>query len=52
MLFPVFALIISTIVEGYQWTPIAFAGVALVGIGNVVILTRPKPKVKPDQPMI
>ncbi len=52
VLFPVFALIISTVVEGYLWTPIAFFGVALVAVGNIIILSRPKPRVKPRQPMI
>lgn len=44
VLFPVVALGISTVVEGYAWTPAAFAGVALVLLGNVLVLTKPKAK--------
>ena len=38
VLFPVVALVISTIFENYQWTLSAFIGVALTLIGNVLIL--------------
>ena len=37
--FPVIALAISTLVEGYVWTPVALVGAALVLAGNVVILS-------------
>ncbi|MGQ4275233.1 DMT family transporter [Terrihabitans sp. B22-R8] len=40
VLFPVFALMISTVVEGYQWTIWSFAGVAAVAFGNVLVLWR------------
>lgn len=40
VVFPVVALIISTIVEGYQWSFIGLAGVALVAIGNTIVLAR------------
>ena len=52
VMFPAFALIISTFVEGYQWTVLSLAGLALVAVGNVIVLSRPKPQVKPRQPMI
>ena len=52
VMFPAFALIISTFVEDYQWTALSLAGLALVAIGNVIILSRPKPQVKPRQPML
>jgi len=52
VIFPVFALIISTFVEGYQWTALSFIGLTLVAVGNIVILSRPKPHVKPRQPLI
>lgn len=52
VIFPVFALIISSIVEGYQWTALSFIGMALVALGNIIVLSRPKPRVKPRQPMI
>jgi drug/metabolite transporter (DMT)-like permease len=40
VVFPVVALIISTFVEGYQWSVIGLIGVALVAIGNTIILMR------------
>jgi drug/metabolite transporter (DMT)-like permease len=52
VIFPVFALVISAVMEGYQWSALSFAGMALVAIGNIIILSRPKPRVKPRQPMI
>lgn len=42
VLFPVVALGISTLAEGYVWTPTAFGGVALVLMGNLLVLTKPK----------
>lgn len=38
VVFPVFALLISTALEGYEWTVWAFAGLALVGMGNVLVM--------------
>jgi drug/metabolite transporter (DMT)-like permease len=43
VLFPLVALGLSTLVEGYRWTPLAAIGVALVLAGNLVVLRRPKP---------
>lgn len=40
--FPVVALVISTLFEGYVWTPLAFLGVALTMIGNVVMFWSPR----------
>ena len=40
VMFPVVALAISTLVEGYQWTPAAVAGLVAVLTGNLVVLTR------------
>lgn len=40
VLFPVVALGISTVAEGYRWTPYAFAGLALVMLGNVLVFAR------------
>ncbi len=40
VVFPVVALIISTVVEGYQWSLIGVVGVALVATGNTIILMR------------
>jgi drug/metabolite transporter (DMT)-like permease len=46
VLFPVVALAISTLIEGYQWTGIAAAGIMLTLAGNWMILssrtTNPK----------
>lgn len=39
--FPVVALAISTVFEGYQWTPLAVLGLSLVLAGNVLSLHRP-----------
>lgn len=38
VLFPVVALAISSVFEGYHWGPLAILGVALVAAGNVVVL--------------
>ena len=39
--FPIFALMLSSLVEGYQWSALAFAGLALVVIGNLLIVQKP-----------
>jgi drug/metabolite transporter (DMT)-like permease len=39
VLFPVVALAISTVFEGYHWTAMAVAGLALVLAGNALILS-------------
>ena len=36
VLFPVVALTVSTVFEGYRWTPLAFGGLALVLGGNLL----------------
>jgi len=38
VLFPVVALIISTLFEGFVWTPMAFFGVGLVVCGNLLVI--------------
>ncbi|MGB7432343.1 MAG: DMT family transporter [Ahrensia sp.] len=38
VVFPVFALLISTALEGYSWTLWALAGLIMVGIGNVLVM--------------
>ena len=40
VMFPVFALAISTVFEGYQWTAPAVLGLALVLAGNLFVLRR------------
>lgn len=42
VLMPLVALVLSTFFEGYAWTIYAFAGVALVLIGNAIVLSSPK----------
>ena len=52
LLFPLVALGISTIWEGYQWTAASLTGVSLILVGNFFILTRKKAvvKVSPELP--
>ena len=38
VMFPVFALLLSTVVEGYMWTPLAVLGVVLALTGNLFVL--------------
>ena len=38
VIFPVFALLISTIFESYVWSGLAFTGLALVIFGNVIMI--------------
>ena len=40
ILFPVVALLASTLFEGYRWTPLAGLGLALVLTGNLMVLRR------------
>jgi len=40
VLFPLVALTISTLVEGYHWTGLAMLGIVLVLCGNVILLRR------------
>lgn len=47
VLFPILALILSTYTDGYHWTWEAFAGIALVLFGNVLVLYRPRPVAAP-----
>jgi drug/metabolite transporter (DMT)-like permease len=47
VLFPIVALSISTLFEGYQWTAVAFIGVLLTLTGNVFVLMQPRPAAGP-----
>lgn len=40
VLSPVLALLVSTLVEDFRWSAVAFAGLALVAAGNVLVLRR------------
>jgi drug/metabolite transporter (DMT)-like permease len=42
VLFPIVALLISTVVEDYHWSTLAFAGIAFTIVGNWLALTRIK----------
>lgn len=46
LLFPLVALAISTVWEGYQWSPASLSGVSLILVGNLFILTRKKAAVE------
>ena len=47
VLFPIVALTISTIYEGYHWTPSALCGLALVLAGNLLAFLPLAPRTKP-----
>jgi drug/metabolite transporter (DMT)-like permease len=40
LLFPLVALGFSTVFEGYQWSPAAFAGMALIVMGNFIVIHK------------
>ena len=40
---PVIAMLLSTVFEGYLWSPLAAAGAVLAGIGLVVALRARRP---------
>ncbi len=42
VLFPLVALSVSTLVEGYAWTPLAALGAAFALAGNLVVLRKPR----------
>ena len=47
VLFPIVALTISTIYEGYHWTPPALSGLALVLAGNLLAFLPLAPRTNP-----
>lgn len=47
ILFPLIALTLSSLLEGYHWSSFAEVGVALVLIGNVIVLGGRKPAKAP-----
>lgn len=42
VMFPVFALMLSSVLEDYSWTPMAFAGVLIALTGNLFVLSSAK----------
>jgi drug/metabolite transporter (DMT)-like permease len=49
LLFPLVALVISTIWEGYKWTGSALFGVGLILCGNLLMIQRKKDRPATDQ---
>lgn len=47
VLFPVVALVASTLFEGYHWSPTALTGVLFAGLGNLVMFGRRRPAAAP-----
>lgn len=43
VLYPIIALALSTVFEGYHWAPSAILGLGLVLIGNILVLYRKTP---------
>lgn len=52
VLFPIVALILSTLFEGYVWHWTGFLGLALAMLGNVVMFARPRPRRRQPDPAI
>lgn len=50
VMFPIVALTLSTLLEGYTWSPLAGIGVALVLSGNLLVLTRRRSPVPMSEP--
>jgi drug/metabolite transporter (DMT)-like permease len=47
VLFPIVALNVSAVLEGYVWTPLALLGLVLVAAGNVAVFWRAgKPRLR------
>ena len=46
VLFPIIALMLSTLFEGYRWSPAAFAGVALTLVGNLLVVGTAGPSIR------
>ena len=42
VIFPILALLISTVTEGYQWTVLSLIGLIFVLVGNYFVLSRSK----------
>ena len=48
VMMPIVALIVSTFMEGYDWTISAFVGVVLIIFGNVIVLKKDKTSTSSD----
>jgi len=51
VIFPIIALLLSTLFEGYRWTPLAGLGLVLVLSGNLILLLKRKPRVPIAAPL-
>jgi drug/metabolite transporter (DMT)-like permease len=51
VMFPIIALLLSTALEGYRWSPLAGLGVVLVLSGNLILLLGRKRRDKPPAPI-
>lgn len=49
VLFPIVALNVSAVLEGYHWTAPALAGLVLVMLGNVLVFRRKPLRVAPER---
>ncbi|HCL42603.1 MAG TPA: EamA family transporter, partial [Pseudomonas sp.] len=47
VLFPLIALGMSTLFEGYQWSAMAVVGLVLILCGNLLLFQRPRPSATP-----
>ncbi len=53
VLFPVVAMAVSTVLEGFEWTPLAGLGVAVALMGNLVMFWRgPVPRSRRSAPPV
>ncbi len=46
VMFPILALVVSTFVEGYEWTYLSLIGLALALTGNAIVLSRSRAKAR------
>ncbi|RUM00701.1 DMT family transporter [Rhizobium chutanense] len=52
VLFPIVALSLSTVFEGYHWSGLGLIGLALTLLGNVVVFARPPARRQPQSEAI
>jgi len=53
VMFPIVALLLSTVLEGYEWTPLAITGVMLSMGGNLFVLRSARHRgLNPPSPVV
>ena len=53
VLVPVLAMLMSTLFEGYRWTGLAVLGMALVAVGNLLVMqSRDRPPSRANEPEV